>query len=340
MLLKMMCWRTLGVCLFSLVLAGGIAPVQAQEVSKQAVERAANAGDFTLAYDTLVKLAESGDAQAQGFLAYVLDVGEWHVPVDKVRAAKWLNSAANKGDGYANLYLYAMNQPGADIEPGDLFVPSDDYKKHLQLAVDGGSALAQVSLAFKLRNEKEYADSYKWFQEAAANGSVLGEAMQVYIEDVEHYSPVKDPFRLKEYASTGYPLINFGIAAFYRSGRGVAIDWELALKYQTVAYLFLANDSDQDISEFENVLSQDTLQRVRNEAKEMMFRWAKGPNTHLALPAKWCEGEGYWNQQCIANALFDHEACMAPFQSYAFLKPHTYPGYSKCRHQNQINPNF
>jgi len=315
-------------------------PTLAQSDSMEDVVRAANALDFKQAYKLLEEAAASGNAQAEGFLAYVLSIGEWHVPVDKKRAEKLLKSAADMGDGYANLYLYAMNEPNAEINPGDLFVPSNDYEANLQAALGAGNSLAQTTWAFSLREEKEYAESYIWFEKAATNGSVIAKAMQAFIEDVEHYPSAKSPARLKELASTGYPLVNLGIAAFYSQGRGVARDWELALKYVTNAHLFLGSGEDQDLSEFEKKLSKEEIHRARTEAEAMMFRWAKGPNTHLAIPAIWCETEGYWNRECISNALFSHEACMSPFQNFEFQNPSAYPGYYKCRYEASISPYF
>lgn len=313
-------------------------PSHAQDVTMQDVVHAADAGDFKTAIQTLETIAAEGDAQAEGFLAYVLSIGEWHVPVDKARAEKLFRSAADKGDGYANLELHFMNAPEADIQPGDVFLPSDDYLANLKTAADAGNAMAQSLSAFNFRNEKKFDESYARFKESAENGSIIAKSMQVFIEDIEHFSPTKNPKRLLEFSSTGFPLINANLAFFYRTGQGVEYAPDLALMYVKVTNLFLNRKSSEDSLRYEKGLSEQIRQEAAARAKGLMFRWATGPNTYLAKAARWCKAEGYWDQSCIINALIAHELCMAPYMSHGFENAQNYPGYSKCRYEASMHP--
>jgi len=176
----------------SIAILALISPTHAKDVTIQDVVHAADAGDFKTALKTLETIAAEGDAQAKGFLAYGLSIGEWHIPIDKARAEKLFRSAADKGDGYANLELYLMNEPEADIQPGDVFVQSNDYLGNLKTAADAGNAPAQVLLAFKLRNEKKFNEAYLWFQKAASKEALIAKGMKVFIEDFEHHPPTQN----------------------------------------------------------------------------------------------------------------------------------------------------
>ena len=304
-------------------------------VTKADVEHAANAGDFQKAYELLVRLADSGHAQAQGFLAYVLYEGEWGVAKDWGRAEKYFVSAAASGDGMAHLFLYLMNLPDVEYAPDDWHIKSDDYQTNLEISLKTGNAAAQHFYASQLRNEKEYAKSYAYFVKSADQGFLLSKTMQVFIEDYEHHKTIRSADRIKSVATTGVPIVIVALAGMYKHGVGVPRSYSLAYEFLLLANEFadgeLGPGLDEKLATLSKPLSDDQKKRIQKRISEAPFVWAEGPNTYLAPAAKWCQTSGNWTKSCIINAFRDHEFCLIPYLYWKFERPAQFPAYQACR---------
>lgn len=310
----------------------------AQEVSIQDVEREANAGRFEKAYQFLEQLAENGNAQAQGFLAYVLAIGEWNIPVDTKRAEGLLEFAIDQGDGYANLKAYEMNEPDADIKRGDFFVSSDDYNVNLEMAAKAGHSVAQFLMATKLRSQKKYDASYALYKKSDASGFLFARAKRILIEDIERFPSAKDPARLIGLSTVGIPEIYLRLADAYKDGHGVRQDMGLALTYAKLADLFSNGHVEKFFYRFKKGLSKQSQDEAFMRAESWMFEWADSSNTYLGQAAHWCKVVGKWNKSCIAESVAAHAACMIPYMQFSFRSPQAFPGYVKCRDTEKLSP--
>lgn len=324
--------------LISTVIPSG--PTKAEGISIEDVVREADAGNYQAAHRFLETLARSGNSQAQGFLSYVLAIGEWHVPIDQKRAEALLQSAVEQGDGYANTAVARMNEPDANIQPGDLFIHSDDYLENYLAAAHVGNPHAQYTMAYATRYQKNYTESLEWFKKSAEAGLVFAKAKLIIIEDIERSSRIKDPARLIGMATTGFPEIYYHLANAYKREIGVRHDPSLALTYAKLANAFSGGKIEPDLNLYKSGLSEQEQSKAISRAEFLIFEWAENPNTHLGKVAKWCKSSEYWTVSCITNAPFADLECMIPYYKMGFKDPQEFPGYSKCRYMRRMFPNL
>ena len=119
------------------------------------------------------RLAEAGDAYAQGTLGYWYANGVV-VPQDYAEAMRWWRLAADQGDAMSQLSLGDMYRAGQGV-------PQDyaEAVKWWRLAADQGLVAAQVVLAAMYRNgngvPRNYVTAYAWWNIAAASDAVENE---------------------------------------------------------------------------------------------------------------------------------------------------------------------
>lgn len=316
------------------------AKAQIQDITMADVVREADAGNYEVAYRHLEVLARGGDAQAQGFLSYVLSIGEWHVSVDLKRAQMLLQSALEQGDGYAHTAVGIMNEPDADIQYGDLYIYSDDYLANYLAAAKAGNPYAQWAMAIETRYQKKYNESLEWFKKSAAAGFVFAKSKLIITEDIERSSRIKDMARLLGMSTTGFPEIYYHLANSYKRGFGVRRDLIFALTYAKLTLDFSGGLIEIDLFPYRSGLSKQEQEQALAQAELWMFEWANNPVTHLGKAAKWCKSSEYWNVSCISNAALADIECSIPYMTVGFKAPHEFPGYSKCRYKRRMFPYF
>lgn len=128
--------------------------------------------DYATALKILPELAQSGDAQSQNLLGYMMDSG-LGAKQDFVSAAYWYKSAADQGLAEAKNNLGFLFEHGRGVKP--------DFKRATALYTDAaelGSAAARANLAmmyFEGRGvRRNLVEAYKWIllaTEAKLRGS-------------------------------------------------------------------------------------------------------------------------------------------------------------------------
>jgi hypothetical protein len=125
--------------------------------------------------DSILKLAKSGDPNAQWLMGVRFDQGDGVIE-DNNQALEWFNKAAKKG------HLGAMFNLGAMYVRGD-GVPKDIKKAHeiwQKLAKEGhAGSQFQLGLIYILGDgiDKDYVKAYSWLNIAAAKG--YGESQSI-----------------------------------------------------------------------------------------------------------------------------------------------------------------
>ncbi len=150
---------------FVLVLALALsAPVSAADF--QAGWEAYKRGDYAMALEEWLPLAEQGDTKAQYNLAIIYAKGQG-VPQDYTEAAKWVRLAAEQGDANAQYNLGVMYAEGQGV--------IQDYTeaaKWYRLAAERGDANAQQNLGVMYAEGKgviqDHVQAHLWFNLAAA----------------------------------------------------------------------------------------------------------------------------------------------------------------------------
>lgn len=200
--------RSIPACLIALfLLAGSPAPTQAQyfEPSLDEGLAAFNYGDNDLAARHFWRLAGSGNAKAQYYLAYMLDTG-LGMGKDVVGAARWYKKAADQGHLPAIVYMGYMYSTGHGVTRDD----KEAFKWYAK-AANLGDPIAQNNLATMLRAGQPYRQDLKtaaqWFTAAAMQGNTRAQ---------------------------------YNLATMYRLGEGVPQNPAEALRW----YTFAANQGD------------------------------------------------------------------------------------------------
>jgi TPR repeat protein len=131
--------------------------------------KAANRKDYGTAVRLLRPLAEQGNSQAQGLLAFMYEFGKG-VPQDYTEAAKWYRKGAEQGDRQAQFNLATMYANGRGV-PHDEAESDRWYRK----AAEQGDALAQSLVGsaylFGRGAPKDFVQAYMWLNLAAHGGA-------------------------------------------------------------------------------------------------------------------------------------------------------------------------
>ena len=316
-------------------------PAWTQELSTHNVEREANAGNFDKAYEVLVQLAESGNAQAQGFLAYVLYQGEWGVSVDEAKAKKWMQAALDQNNAYAHLFVGLSNAPdNADQTAKDpSLIVSHDWKANIRIAAENGHPYAQHMMSQWADTKRE---ALEWLRKASGRNAFS------YRQDVRDYYAVdyyllKGPrlhsgrFKLaeigrREGSGNGAAYVVLAIAHTY--GLQVGRDYEEAYIYATLGSLMHSAISMdvEDIKLLLNVLPPSRKKALKADDVDRISKWAKNPETFIGQAASWCRSVGEGNSlNCLKQAVEDHRMCELEYIGWSFNSYGAFPAYIACR---------
>jgi len=173
------------------------------------------------------RLAEEGDADAQGSLGYAYRRGSG-VPQDYDEAVKWFSKAAEQGDFDAREML--------------LFEFPEDYAEAAtrwrREAAEQGHAEAQFILATAYGTASQvpmdYAEAVKWYRKAAEQGHVEGQYQLGYMYGKGQGVPRDDAEAARWYrkaAEQGHAYAQVYLAYLYDEGQGVPKDYAEAARW-------------------------------------------------------------------------------------------------------------
>ena len=159
----------------------------------RAAHRAFESGNYKTAFKLLQPLAEAGDVEAQGNLAWLYKNGAG-VEQDSASAAEWYRKAAEQGNAYAQYNYGDMCQQGEGVAQSD----EEAAKWYLKAAMQG-QANAQFSLAEMYLDgagvEENLVEAYAWIHVVVASGVEAAETLLEEIEfelDEEEISAARD----------------------------------------------------------------------------------------------------------------------------------------------------
>ena len=178
---------------------GGVA--SAQDLNKGL--RAAQNGDFEIAFEIIKPLAEQGDARAKFNLGVMYNRGEG-VTQDYAEAVKWYRKAAEQGNAKAQNNLGAMYDNGYGV--------TQDYAeaaKWFRKAAEQGIADAQNNLGvmYGIGNGvlQDTIAAHMWFNIAAANGNThAAKARDIVAGKLSSSDILKAQQKAKRCRASGY----------------------------------------------------------------------------------------------------------------------------------------
>jgi TPR repeat protein/CHAT domain-containing protein len=195
------------------------------------------AGNYETALQTLLPLAEAGNARAQAVVGFMYLQGRG-VPADAQIAARWYLSASQKGDARAQRILGLMYAEGTGVPQNPR-----EALRYQRLAAEQGNADAQYELGFLFtfgdeRVAQDFAVAFKWLQLAAAQDNA---AAQELLANAYHYErgvatdPQKAAFWYRKAAEQGRVSAQYSLGVIYLAGDGVPRDAVQAAKWLRLA---------------------------------------------------------------------------------------------------------
>ena len=222
-------------------------------------------GNFAVALNEFIRLADKGNAEAEYHLGVMYDKGQgvaqdyraaasWYrkaadwgdvdaqfnlgvmyikgtgVEKDYIEAARWFQKAANQGDPEAQAYMGAMYHKGYGV-PQDYRSALLWYKK----AADQGNAQAQYNLGTMYYNGDEVPQDYRsallWYKKAAEQGDAqaqynLGLMLESGEGVPQDYKAATDWYR--KAAEKQLVDAQFRLGTKYLQGQGVTQNYEEA----------------------------------------------------------------------------------------------------------------
>ncbi len=157
----------------SLVCTGAVADMRT-------AHRAFESGNYELAFKLLQPLAEEGNIEAQGNIAWLYKNGAG-VKQDSSLAAEWYLKAAEQGNAFAQYNYGDMCQRGEGVAQSD-----EEAVKWYLRAAQQGQANAQFSLAEMYLDgagvEENIVEAYAWIHVVVSSGV---EEAETLLEELE-----------------------------------------------------------------------------------------------------------------------------------------------------------
>jgi len=189
-------------------------------------------GDYSVAAEEYLRLAEAGNPVAQASLGYMYYIGEG-VTQDYQEAVNWYIKAAEQGLPDAQYNLAVAHTFGEGT--------AQDYSKaaeYYRRAADQDHAIAQYSLGLSYSYgegvTQDAEEAASWFGRAAELGYVRA---QVLLGSKYHTGdgvPLNYEEAARWYslaAEQGDATAQYNLGGMYRSGKGIAQDYDEALKW-------------------------------------------------------------------------------------------------------------
>lgn len=308
-------------------------PIVAAEPTEQAVERAANAGDFVLAYETLVKLAESGNAKAQGFLAFVLYEGEWGVAVDEMKAKAWMEKAYAQNDAYAHLFVAQTNDPNAPEENATdpSLIKTHDWKSNIVVAAENGHPYAQNRMGQWAKEKYKYKEAIEWYRKASEKGGDYYAVNYFVTMSLYQWPRRVRVEEIEKRISSGNPLGFEALHAAYTFALQAPRDYRKASEYGAIGRFYGAELSSEASKRINEKLSEDEQAVLSEQALERLGTWMRDPEMLIGLSTSWCLEQGYLFPVCLHRAVEDHLFCAADYILWNFDNFPDFPAYKACR---------
>ena len=199
-----------------------VVPARANLADAQA---AFERGDYQAAYAEYLRLADTGDSNAQTALGILYSDGHG-VPKDPRVAVTWFRKAADEGNPQAQLNLGIHYEQGDGVQQ-DFAAALSWYRK----AAEQGYAAAQLALGnlyYRGRGvTQDKKEAIGWFQRAADQGNASAQhnlASAYYFGDGAEIN-YPEAFKLFERAAAqGYGDSQFNLGVMYEKGQGVQKD--------------------------------------------------------------------------------------------------------------------
>jgi len=186
-------------------------------------------------FEDTLRLAEEGNADAQGNLGYMYVTGEG-VPQDHAEAVRWYRLAADQGLAEAQSMLGMLYYYGL------LGVPEDNVEavKWYRLAADQGLAEAQYNLGVSYYDgPQNYAEAEKWFRLAAGQG---------------------------------FANANFNLGVMYAIGQGVSVNYATAYAWFNIAAALGHEDAISNRSAAEARMTPSQIAEAQQLSTEFFER--------------------------------------------------------------------
>jgi len=317
----------------ALSLMGDAAPVSAQDVSIPDVEREANAGRFDQAYSLLVQLAESGNAQAQGFLGYVLYEGEWGVPIDEVSAKKWMQAAYEHNDAYAHLFVGLTNSPdnAEQLAKDPSLIVSHDWETNIRIAAENGHPYAQNMMGHWAKNEYKYEEAIDWYRKASMPNRDYFAVNYLVTKSLYQWPRRVRVEAIEARAASGNPFAFEALHAAYALGLQAKVDYEKAYKYGILGSFYDAQLSSEASKRIEEGIPNSERMFLRKTALQLLDTWAHDPGTLVGAASSWCFESGRDHDNCKKHAVEDHLFCKVDYILWNFDNFIDFPAYKECR---------
>jgi uncharacterized protein len=222
--------------LFATSLALGASSVVPAKANFADAQAAFERGDYQTAYAEYLRLAQTGDSNAETALGILYSDGHG-VPKDQSVAVTWFRKAAEKGNPQAQLNLGIHYEQGEGVEQ-DFPAAFGWYRK----AAEQGYAPAELAIGnmyYRGRGvSQDKKEAYAWFQRAADQGNASAQhnlANAYYFGDGTEIN-YPEAFKLYQRAAAqGYGDSQYNLGVMYEKGQGVPKDdarayfwWSLA----------------------------------------------------------------------------------------------------------------
>lgn len=305
----------------------------ATEVTKQDIELAANAGDFSHAYELLLQLAKSGNAQAQSFLAFVLYEGEWGVPVDEMQAKGWMEKAYAQNDAYAHMFVAQTNMPHVVEENAKdtTLIQSLDWKKNIKAAAENGHPYAQGMMGSWALKDQNYENAVEWYRKASKPNRDYYAVYQ-YLIETEFLK--RRPFRHKDFHkfspegnATGFLML----ATSSVNGVSTLADIKRAYFYGMQAHYLRGDKTLKSLKKIQAITPEGLQIQIANDAWSQLMTWANDPQTYLGQAAAFCLNQDADKYECLRYAIDDHRFCSIDYDLWNFTKFTDFQAYKTCR---------
>ncbi len=247
-------------------LGASVVPARANFADAQA---AFELGDYQTAYAEFLRLAQTGDSNAETALGVLYDNGHG-VPKDQRVAVMWYRKAAEKGNPQAQLNLGIHYEQGQGVEQ-DYAVASGWYRK----AAEQGYAPAQVALGTMYYRGRGVAQDKKeanaWFKRAADQGNASAQqnlANAFYFGDGAETN-FAEAFKLYQLAAAqGYGDSQYNLGGLYEKGQEFPKDVAQAYFWWSLASAREVQDAARNRDRIEKLLTPAQRAEAQNAARQ------------------------------------------------------------------------
>jgi len=283
-------------------LSASVVPARANFADAQA---AFELGDYQTAYAEFLKLAQTGDSNAETALGVLYDNGDG-VPKDQRVAVMWYRKAAEKGNPQAQLNLGIHCEQGQGVEQEDA-VALGWYSK----AAEQGYAAAEVALGNMYHRGRGVAQDKKqanaWFKRAADQGNASAQqnlANALYFGDGAEIN-YAEAFKLyQQAAAQGYGDSQYNLGVMYEKGQGVPKDGAQAYFWWLLASAREVPDAARNRDRIEKSLTPAQRTEAQTAARQWKPALAQANRSNLETRPGGAVSRGQKNEPDVTGTAF------------------------------------